>query len=299
MNAEYLNAFCIVAREGSVTAAARILTLSQPAVSRQLRLLQEECGKPLYRRAGAGIELTPAGRELLPYACAVSQALERARQRIAGEIEPASTRLQVALSHHLITRYTASLLRAAKAYDDAGYTLNLHLQEGYTPELLGALRAGRLDSALVLGEPGETADLECTHVGEEQISLLVREDDPLATESGLELGALTGETLVLPSSASIVFERVRSALDASGSRPGRILEVSGPAAVRSAVFAGMGIGVTVGSYIEAGKGDAALRAIGIREQGMVLPVIRIQRNDWFLLPDQVHALNFLADSLGS
>lgn len=297
MNADYLHAFCVVAREGNVTLAARQLGLSQPAVSRQLRLLQDACGRPLYRRSGQGIALTPAGRELLPYACGVSEALQRARERISGDLPTSVTRLQVALSHHLITRYTGPLLRAARNYNDEGYLLKLHLQEGYTPELISGLRSGRLDAAFVLGSPQGTDDLDHDSSGSERISLVVRDDDPLAQHSPLELSALDGETLVLPSSASIVFQQMQKVLARSGVQPGRELEVSGPGGVRSAVHAGLGIGVSVSSFIEPAHADASLRLVEVDEPELVLPVTRLQRKHLFLLPDQQHALAYLAAHL--
>ncbi|NLG08807.1 MAG: LysR family transcriptional regulator [Deinococcales bacterium] len=295
MNAEHLRSFCVVAREGSVTAAARTLGLTQPAVSRHLRLLQEERGQALYERRGAGIALTPAGRQLLPYACAVSQALERAEAVLRGRVAPEWTRLRVALSHHLTTRYTGPLLRAARAYNDEGYHLRLHLLEGYTPDLVRGLQDGSLDAAYVLGEVEPAEGITATPVGSERLVLLVRGDDPLAREQGLHLTELDGETLVAPSSASLVYRLLQAALEATGARPGRVLEVSGPAAVRSAVYAGLGIGVTMRSYVETELLEGALRVVEVEAPGLETPVTRLTRNEWFLLPDQQHALAFLAE----
>lgn len=296
MSADHFHSFCIVAREGSVTAAARILRLTQPAVSRHLRLLQEERGTPLYVRRGQGIGLTPAGKALLPYACSVSQALTRAREVLSGQVVPEWTRLRIALSHHLTARFTGPLLRATRTYNEEGYLLRLHLLEGYTPELAESLRAGTIDSAFVLGEPSETDGVQ-EQAGYEAIALLVRADDLLAGEENLPIGVLAGETLVVPSSASIVYHRFLRALEASGTQPGRLLEVSGPAAVRSAVYAGLGVGVTVGSYVEADVSDGVLRVIGFEGANLVVPVTKLSRDDWFLLPDQQHALAFLAEQL--
>lgn len=294
MNAEHLHSFCTVARTGSVSAAARELGLSQPAISRHLRILQEERGTPLYTRSGQGVALTPAGRELLPYACGVSQALERARAALKGQLPREYTRLTIALSHHLTMRFTGPLLRAARDYNEEGYLLRLHLQEGYTPELTAGLLAGRIDAALTLGTPGEDS-LRSREVTEEKVSLLVRDDDPFARHEQLALDSLERETLVLPSSASVVFRRFSRALEEMKVRPGRILEVSGPAAVRSAVYSGLGIGVTVTSYVENELGPGALRLVGLEAPACTIPVVHLSRDPWFLLPDQQHALSYLGE----
>ena len=293
-NAAHLHSFCVVAREGNVSAAARILGLSQPAVSRQMRLLQKERGRELYVRRGAGRVLTPAGRELLPYACAVSQALLRASEVMSGQGTPEWTRLRVALSHHLTTRYTAPLLSATRAYNEEGYHLRLHLLEGYTPDLVRALQEGGLDAAYVLGEPVGAEGLTAEVVGSEQLVLLVRSDDPLARESRLTMTVLAGETLVAPSSASLVYRLLRSTLESTGARPGRVLEVSGPAAVRSAVHAGLGIGITMRSFVATELQEETLRVVEVDAPGLVTPITRLTRNEWFLLPDQQHALTYLA-----
>ncbi len=287
-----------MAREGSVSAAARVLGISQPAVSRQLRLLQEERGTALYTRSAQGIVLTPAGRQLLPYACSVSQALERAAEVIRGEVEPEWTHLHLGLSHHLTTRYTGPLLRAGRAYTELGYLLRMHLLEGYTPELERGLREGSLDAAWILGQPEDARDLRVDPVGSEQIVLLVREDDPLTRYGSLPLSSLEGETLVVPSFASITYRSLYRALEATGTRPGRLLEVSGPAAVRSAVHAGLGIGVTVASYVETELIDVVLRLIRLDGPELQLPVYRLTRADAFLLPDRQHALTYLAERHG-
>lgn len=298
MIAEHLHSFCAVAREGSVTAAARALGLSQPAVSRHLRLLQEERGAPLYVRHGQGIALTPAGRAFLPYACSVAQALTRAREALAGRVAPEPTRLRVGLSHHLTTRYTGPLLKARKDYDDEGYLLRLHLMEGYTPELVKGLREGGLDAAWILGGTGDADGCEVRRVGEEPLVGLVRSDDPIAREASLPVAALEGETIVVPSSASSVYRMAMDAFAATGTRPGRVLEVSGPAAVRSSVHDGLGIGTTIRSFVDAEARRGPLRTVDLDGPGPSAAVTRLTRDARYLLPDQQHALGFLADRLG-
>lgn len=299
MNADRLHSFCVVAHEGSVTAAAKALGLSQPAVSRHLRLLEDERGTPLYVRRGHGVALTPAGRALLPYACSVSQALQRARDVLAGRVAPGTTRVHIGLSHHLTTLLTGPLLRAARRYNDEGYLLRLHLLEGYTPDLIDGLREGSLDSVYVLGELSEAASgCRAQAVRDEPAVIMVRDDDPLARERSLPISSLEGETLVVPSSASSVYRIVTNALKQSGTRPGRLLEVSGPAAVRSAVYDGLGIGLTVRSFVDREAREGVLRIVELEGPNLCAPVTKLTRNERFLLPDQQHAIDYLGRRLG-
>lgn len=84
-----LQTFLAVAETGSFTAAARRLHLTQPAVSRQIRLLQEHLGVRLFRRAGRRMVLTHAGERLLETARQVTQLAQRAEEEMAflrGEV---------------------------------------------------------------------------------------------------------------------------------------------------------------------------------------------------------------------
>ena len=95
MDMERLQTFAEVARQGSVTWAARLLRLQQPTVSHRLAALEREVGAPLFERLGTGLMLTAAGEALLPYASQLpaiaGEALHAAR-RAAGL---AATRLHL------------------------------------------------------------------------------------------------------------------------------------------------------------------------------------------------------------
>src|SRR5690554_235469 len=79
MTADQLITFAAVAESGSISLAAQALHLTQPAVSGQLRLLQDSFGQPLYRRAGRGIQLTAVGEHVAVIARQMRQGYERAR----------------------------------------------------------------------------------------------------------------------------------------------------------------------------------------------------------------------------
>src|SRR6185436_176307 len=79
MDFKQLRAFLTVAETGNVTRAAEVLSLVQPAVSRQLQLLEDDLGAPLFDRARHGMVLTEAGRALVTYVQRAMLELERAR----------------------------------------------------------------------------------------------------------------------------------------------------------------------------------------------------------------------------
>src|SRR5690606_12341398 len=79
MTPDQLLTFTYVADVGNISRAAELLHLSQPAVSGQLRLLQEWFGEPLYRRKGHGVVLTPAGERLAEQARQLRQVYQQAQ----------------------------------------------------------------------------------------------------------------------------------------------------------------------------------------------------------------------------
>ncbi|MBE0629031.1 MAG: LysR family transcriptional regulator, partial [Burkholderia vietnamiensis] len=79
MTPDQLITFAAVAEHLNISRAAVALHLSQPAVSGQLRVLQDEFGEPLYQRDGRGIRLTPVGEQLAQYANAQRDTFAQAR----------------------------------------------------------------------------------------------------------------------------------------------------------------------------------------------------------------------------
>jgi LysR family transcriptional regulator, nitrogen assimilation regulatory protein len=84
MDLKQLKAFLTVAETGNVTRAAEVLHLVQPAVTRQLKLLEDDIGARLFDRERHGMVLTAAGHSLIAYARRAMLELERARAEIAG-----------------------------------------------------------------------------------------------------------------------------------------------------------------------------------------------------------------------
>lgn len=92
MDTRALRYFHAVAEFGSYSRGAEFLRISQPAVSRQIRALEEDLGRPLFTRHSHGVNLTPAGRTLLERSQAILRQFEQARAEIrGGESGPSGT----------------------------------------------------------------------------------------------------------------------------------------------------------------------------------------------------------------
>jgi len=290
IKAEYLLAFCRAAKLGSISKAAKTIGVSQPAISRQLQCLQEETGEKLYNRSSQGIELTAYGKELLSYACKVSQTLIEAKNFINGQ-HGGAINLKLGLSKHLVPSLTMPLLNNLKAYNSNKAKLKLDLIENYSQNLLEQILTDRLDAAYLLTTVDNIPnDLIKLDISEENICLFALPDDPIIRLKNITLDVLDGETLIIPSKISTISRITLKALETESSLPGRILEVSGPGAVRDAVRGGLGVGISLESFIKQEVKAGWLRCAAINNSKMKLTKLLVSSKSESLSTEMQNAL---------
>lgn len=266
MTPDQLITFAAVAEHLNISHAALALHLSQPAVSGQLRQLQDEFGEPLYRRHGRGIQLTPAGQQLAEYARHVRDAYRQAhayRDALRGLARGtlrvgASTTLASYLLPYPIAEFQRRFPEVA-----------VLTSGGNTADIVAALEA--LDVAMIEGPAGAGVP-PGTGVRpwrEDEIVAIVPADHPLAASSGptagtVGLDALAACPVVLREEGSGVRQIVEQAFDAAGVPMRVALMVAGVEGVKEAVRAGMGVGFV--SAMAMRHEDGALRPLSLTPQ---------------------------------
>jgi DNA-binding transcriptional LysR family regulator len=146
MNLERLRVFLQIVDSGSMSAAARAVHLTQPALSRTLRLLEDEVGVPLFERRGRALVLNAGGRALVPRA----RALLAASERLALETRRSAERSYFDVRLGTIDSVATYLFpRTLPALRTAFPELAVKLSTARTSVLLGRIRAGELDLAIV------------------------------------------------------------------------------------------------------------------------------------------------------
>jgi DNA-binding transcriptional LysR family regulator len=152
MDFTQLRAFVTVAREGNLTRAAERLHLTQPAVSLQIKSLQQTLDLQLFVRTPAGMTLTDDGAKLLPYAERVMESVAEFRQGVASMHTTLSGQLAIGtiLDPEFI-RLGAFLKRLVESYPQ----LSTELHHGMSGWVLNQVRAGALDVGYFLGTPGK------------------------------------------------------------------------------------------------------------------------------------------------
>jgi DNA-binding transcriptional LysR family regulator len=192
MDLRQLRYFVAVAEEGNISRAAKKIFLTQPALSRQIKALEEEIGQCLLKREAHSIRLTPVGealvreaRELLQHA---EQVLERARAAGRG------VRLRIGYAPSL----AAGLLSVAvENFTQAHPNAHVELSDLSTEEMLEGLENGKLDVALSVGQQRGTRGLKWTPIRRAPWQLVVNSNHPLARRSQVTPAEVAREPLLV------------------------------------------------------------------------------------------------------
>jgi len=194
MDIKQIRALVAIVETGSVTRAAEVLHVVQPAVSRQIKLLEEELGAPLFRRERHGMELTEAGQIMLDHGRRVIRELDlatalisRRRDAISGDLTigflpTASDFLASALMGRVRETYPGIRLRSSVSYID---------------DIEMALTRGQIDLAL-LYEREERAGFPTEPLIEEELFIVGPAAAGLRIDTPISFRALRDWPMVLP-----------------------------------------------------------------------------------------------------
>lgn len=195
MDLKQLRAFLTVAETGNVTRAAEVLHLVQPAVSRQIRLLEEDIGAPLFERERHGMVLTDAGLALVGYARRALLELDRARAEIGTVDNSIGGLVTLGLLPSTIDILSSPLV-ATLAADYPG--IRVRIAMGYAGTLLRWLESGEVDAALLYGAE-RSPNIQTTPLIEEALWVIGPKSSKLRPDRPVALAELAGHKLVLPS----------------------------------------------------------------------------------------------------
>jgi LysR family pca operon transcriptional activator len=222
----HLQTFVEVARQKSVVKAAELLHVSQPAVTKTIRELEEVLGVAVFERDGRGIKITRYGDVFLRHAgaalTALRQGLDSVSQERFGEAPP----IRIGA---LPTVSTRIMPRAVELFLKENTWSRIKMVTGENAVLLEQLRIGDLD--LVVGRlssPDKMTGFSFEHLYSEQVVFAVRADHPLLKTKQSLFANLGNYTVLMPTRASIIRPFVESFLIANGvaSLPNQIETVS-------------------------------------------------------------------------
>ena len=202
LNYHHLLYFWMVAKEGSVTAAAESLRLSQPTVSAQVKRLEEQLGEPLLRRAGRSLELTEMGKVAFRYANDIFTLGQEMQDVFAGRLERAPEKLTVGVSDLIPKLILHRLLEPALSHESAP---RIVCREDKTERLLAELSIHDLDIVLAEAPIARQASVRAVNhlLGESDVSFFAKAPMARRYRSGFP-DSLDGAPLLLPTENTLL-----------------------------------------------------------------------------------------------
>ena len=194
MELSQLRTLIHVAELGSLSKAADRMHIAQPALSRQVRLLEEELGVRLFDRHGRGMVVTEQGRSVLAHATRVMRELEEIRADVADGDTPMAGPVSIGLPPTVADIISVPLVGAFRAHPNAVP----RLVSAYTGHLLDWLHRGEVDVA-VLYDPHSARSLRSHPLLVERLHLVGPSDAGLSTLHAVPFRDLEGKPLLLPS----------------------------------------------------------------------------------------------------
>jgi LysR family nitrogen assimilation transcriptional regulator len=231
-----LRTFLRVAELGSLSRAATALRIAQPALSRQIRLLEAELGVRLFERHGRGMVLSERGRDLLGHAGQIVNGVAELRAEAAERAAALSGRVAIGLPPTMCDLIAVPLVSALRAAHPA---LELRLVSGFTGHLLDWLHRGEIELA-VLYDPQPSRALRARPLLEEALHLIGPAGSGLSIGRAVPFAELAGERLLLPSHGHGLRRIVESCAATAGVRLSVPVEADSFATLRDLVQAGHG-----------------------------------------------------------
>ena len=265
-----LKAFEAVARLGSFSRAAEELHVTQPAVSKKIRLLQDEVGLMVLEQVGKRLFLTDAGRELLTTCGDWLETWSRFEQSIADLKGLKQGRLRLCV----VTTSKYFMPRVLGPFCDVYPGIDIAMQVVNRDRLLERL-ARNQDDLYVMGVPPEGAEIESERLMENPLVVLAAGFHPLAQRRGIPFAELANASFVMREQGSGTRITVERVFQERG-LPLRIkMELGSNEAIKQAVAGGLGLAILSRSTIRLDAAQAELVELDVEG----FPILR----SWYVV----------------
>ena len=235
MSTARYRAFISVAQQGSLSAAARSLGVSQPTVSSQIATLERQSQIELFHRQGYRMTLTSAGHKLMALAQKLL-ALESETEfflRDSGQLNQGELKIGAVGPFHVIEMVASYRARHPQ--------LQLSIRMGNSQQVLQDLENYTTDVSVLAGLY-DRPELLAREYARHAIILFAHVDHPLARREQIEIHELQGQPLLLREQGSTTRSALEKALREAGIEPRTSLEIGSREAIREAVARGLGVG---------------------------------------------------------
>lgn len=231
-----LKVFETVARHLSFSRAAEELHLTQPAVSTQVKKLEEHAGLALFEQLGKKIYLTPGGSELLHYSRTIIQQFQEAEDAMTQFKGITGGKLNVAVISAGDYFFPRLLVEFARSHQGVTLNLSVHNREG----LLNQMTSNLTDIAIMVRPPTDMDTINVAFAPHPYV-IVAAPDHPLVAQKNIPMSRLMQEPFVVREKGSDTWHSME---DGFGDRINDInvaMEIRSTETIKQAVIAGMGV----------------------------------------------------------
>jgi LysR family nitrogen assimilation transcriptional regulator len=237
MELRQLRYFVAIVDHGSLSRAARVLHIVQPALTQQIQLLEDELGALLLHRSAQGMQATDAGKVFYEHAQAILKQVSDAKSAVTQSADKPSGTVALGIPQSVSGALALPLLTAVRAaYPDIVFQLT----EELTGHLTEQLRSGRLNFA-ILFDDGQLSGFNTKPMVEEEMMYITRADSQFASKrKSISLEKVLQASLILPSVQHGVRPRIEAKVREAGLAIDKVVDITSIAILKSALMADMG-----------------------------------------------------------
>ncbi|MCA0753928.1 LysR family transcriptional regulator [Paenibacillus sp. N4] len=264
LNFHQLHIFYTVAERGSFSAAAQSLHMTQPAVTMQVQSLEDYFGTKLLQRSTKRIELTEAGRALMPYAQRSIDLIRDTDQAMSSFTKQLKGRLQLGSS---LTIGEYILPRLLGPFGQEYPHISISMKVMNTSQIMEDILNHQLNFGLIEA-PVNHPDMHMEAVMSDELKLIVSKDHPLAERASVSLEEVMEYPFVLREQGSgtrLVMEEQLKKKKIDPASMKIVMELGSTGAVKSAVEAGLGISFVSTSSVKHEVALGLIRTIKIAD----------------------------------
>jgi len=231
-----LDTFLEVARHRSMTRAAEVLHVSQPAVSMQMQQLEAAIGMPLFEPLGRTIQLTDAGVDFETYAIGAAAQLQHLDDAMAQRRGLHKGRITLAMVSTAKYFVPMLLMKFRQHFPDIEIALHIHNREN----IMQLLTRNEID-LVIMGRAPENIDCVATAFATNPLGVISAPAHPLSRRRAAPLALLEGQAFVVRESGSGTRHAMERLFAEHGVHPRIVMEMPSNETIKQAVMAGMGL----------------------------------------------------------
>lgn len=283
MDYDQLASFLEVAKLRSFSRAAEKIYRTQPAISAQVRLLEQECGEKLFDRSGKKVLLTPAGEILHRYAQKILELHKEAVQAIAEMNQTPRGKLQIGANEATCLYVLPKIFMRFKHL----YPLvQISIYRNFSHKIVQKVQEGAVDLGIVT-LPHTSNNMEVIPVFRDEVQVVVPKQHPLAKHRSLTIAEVAHYPLILPKTGHtrVVIDRLlreyREHVQIS-------MELASVETIKKFVGAGLGVSLISRTYAHSEVAAGVLKLIPLEGEKLYRELGLIYRRDRYLsLPAKV------------